>query len=64
MVKLNKKRTIAIGDSLYHDIQGANNFEIDSILVKSGIHKDSLTINNIIKNHQINPTYIIDKFCI
>ena len=63
-IKLNKKRTIAIGDSLYHDIQGANNFEIDSILVKSGIHKDSSTINNIIKNHQINQTYIIDKFCI
>ena len=63
-IKLNKKRTIAIGDSLYHDIQGANNFEIDSILVKSGIHKDSSKINNIIKNHQINPSYIIDKFCI
>ncbi len=63
-INLEKKRTVAIGDSLFHDIQGANNFEIDSVLVKSGIHKDLNQINNLIKNHQINPTYIIDKFSI
>ena len=61
-INLEKKRTLAIGDSLFHDIQGANNFEIDSVLVKSGIHKDLNQINNLIKNHQISPTYIIDKF--
>ena len=64
LINLEKNRTIAIGDSLFHDIQGANNFKIDSILVKSGIHKDSTKINNIIKNHQITPTYIINKFSI
>ncbi len=63
-INLEKKRTVAIGDSLFHDIQGANNFEIDSILVISGIHKDLNKINNLIKNHQITPTYIIDKFSI
>ncbi len=63
-INLEKKRTLAIGDSLFHDIQGANNFEIDSVLVKSGIHKDLNKINNLIKNHQIIPTYIIDKFSI
>ncbi len=63
-ISLEKKRTVAIGDSLFHDIQGANNFEIDSVLVKSGIHKDLNKINNLIKNHQIAPTYIIDKFSI
>ena len=63
-INLEKKRTVAIGDSLFHDIQGANNFEIDSILVKSGIHKDSTKIKDIIKNHQITPSYIIDKFSI
>ncbi len=62
LINLEKKRTVAIGDSLFHDIQGANNFEIDSVLVKSGIHKDLNQINNLIKNHQIVPTYIIDKF--
>ena len=63
-INLEKKRTVAIGDSLFHDIQGANNFEIDSVLVKSGIHKDLNQIKNLIKNHQITPTYIIDKFSI
>ncbi len=63
-INLEKTRTVAIGDSLFHDIKGANNFEIDSVLVKSGIHKDLNKINNLIKNHQINPTYIIDKFSI
>ena len=63
-INLEKKRTVAIGDSLFHDIKGANNFEIDSVLVKSGIHKDLTQINNLIKNHQIVPTYIIDKFSI
>ena len=63
-ISLEKKRSVAIGDSLFHDIKGANNFEIDSVLVKSGIHKDLTQINNLIKNHQIAPTYIIDKFSI
>ena len=63
-INLEKERTLAIGDSLFHDIQGANNFEIDSILVKSGIHKNLNKINKLIKNHQITPTYIIDKFSI
>ena len=64
LINLEKNRTVAIGDSLFHDIQGANNFEIDSVLVTSGIHKDLNQINKLIKNHQITPTYIIDKFSI
>ena len=44
--------------------QTANNFNIDSILVKSGIHKSLKNINNIIKNHQIFPNYIINNFSI
>ena len=61
-IKLDKMKTIAIGDSIFHDIKGANNFAIDSILVKSGIHKDLRTIKILCKNHQIEPTYIIDNF--
>ena len=63
-IPLEKKRTVAIGDSLFHDIKGANNFNIDSVLVKSGIHKNLNTINKIIKNHYISPTYIINNFTI
>lgn len=61
---LEKRKTIAIGDSIFHDIKGAINFSIDSMLVKSGIHKDLETINNLCKNHQIYPTYLIDNFSI
>ena len=63
-INLNKIRTLAIGDSLFHDIKGANNFEIDSILVQSGIHKNIMNINKIIKNHSILPTYLIKNFTV
>ncbi len=63
-IKINKSKTVAIGDSIFHDIKGANNFFIDSILVKSGIHKDLKTINILCKNHRISPTYLIDDFSI
>ena len=63
-IKLDKSKTIAIGDSIFHDIKGADNFSIDSILVRSGIHKNLNTINLLCKNHQISPTYLIDDFCI
>ena len=63
-IQLDKSKTIAIGDSIFHDIKGANNFFIDSILVKSGIHQDLKTIKMLIKNHQISPTYVIDEFSI
>ena len=63
-IKLDKTKTIAIGDSILHDIKGANNFCIDSILVKSGIHKDLETINKLCENHKITPTYYIDNFSI
>ena len=63
-INLDKTKTVAVGDSLFHDIMGANNFSIDSILVKSGIHKDLEIINMLCKNHQISPTYLIDDFTI
>ena len=61
-INLNKNKTVAIGDSIFHDIKGAINFSIDSILVKSGIHKDLKVIKKLCKNHQILPTYIIEDF--
>jgi len=67
---LNKSKILAIGDSLDHDILGANNFNIDSVLISSGIHKD-LFINgpeigiNDIKNSKkwnFSPTYVCENF--
>ena len=37
---LDKSKILAVGDSLHHDIAGANNFGIDSLLITSGIHHD------------------------
>ena len=46
--QIDLSRIIAVGDSLDHDILGASNFGIDSVLITSGIHKD-LFENNIEK---------------
>ena len=63
-------KIVAVGDSLDHDILGANNFGIDSILISSGIHKD-LFKNNIeigqkkIENNEkwnFSPTFICSNF--
>ena len=67
---LNLSRTIAIGDSLDHDILGANNFGIDSVLISSGIHKDlfeeglQIGLNNIEKSNkwESRPTYLCSNF--
>ena len=38
---IDKSRVLAIGDSLHHDIKGAINFGVDSLLITStGIHQD------------------------
>tara|TARA_B100001250_G_scaffold379850_1_gene370843 strand:+ start:1179 stop:2051 length:873 start_codon:yes stop_codon:yes gene_type:complete len=67
---LNKSKIVAIGDSLDHDILGASNFNIDSVLITSGIHKDlfenGLEIGlNDIKNSKkwnFSPTYFCEYF--
>tara|TARA_Y100001970_G_C14170457_1_gene823828 strand:- start:613 stop:1482 length:870 start_codon:yes stop_codon:yes gene_type:complete len=65
-------KIIAIGDSLFHDIQGAKNFGIDSLFITSGIHKEmfletSLSWKDILKSNKIlniAPTYICENFSI
>ena len=37
-----KSEILAIGDSLKTDILGASQFEIDSILIQNGIHKEEI----------------------
>ena len=70
IIKLDKSKTIAIGDSIDHDILGASNFNIDSILISSGIHKElfkkslEIGINNIKNDNKwkCKPTYICTDF--
>lgn len=44
---IEKKRILAIGDNLKTDIYGAQNFNIDSLLILNGIYKDFFRDNNL-----------------
>ena len=68
--QINKSKIIAVGDSLDHDILGASNFGVDSVLITSGIHKDLFKystekgIKNIENDRKWNfkPTYVCENF--
>ena len=57
---------IAVGDSLEHDIAGANGAGIDSLLITSGIHaktiSDEESINNLCDEYSVNPSFYVDWF--
>ena len=67
---IDKIKTLMIGDSLFNDIYGANQFNIDSLLITSGIHKKDFlankTIEDIIRDihsdfqNKGNPNYIME----
>ena len=44
---LNMNRVVHVGDSLHHDILGANQAKIDSIFVANGVHAEELGLNPI-----------------
>ena len=44
--KIEKKDLLAIGDSFSTDILGANNFNIDALFIKSGIHHKEINETN------------------
>ncbi len=72
IVNLNKSKIVAIGDSIDHDILGANNFNIDSVLISTGIHRDlfakgpeiALTEIKNSKKWNFSPTYVCENFSI
>lgn len=68
--QLDKSKVLAVGDSMFHDIKGANLFGVDSLFITSGVHHSSfnndgyqkkLTINQF-KNLGIIPTFLCSKF--
>ena len=69
---LDKSRVLAVGDSLHHDIKGAINYGIDSLLITStGIHSkifDKKKVNwdhhnsNTLLNMNIRPNFICSEF--
>ena len=56
----NKNKILAIGDSLRTDILGANNFQIDSALVLSGLHGKIKEIEKICKKTNIYPKFLFN----
>ncbi len=68
--QIDLSRIVAIGDSLDHDILGAKNFGIDSVLISSGIHRDLFDDNHKIGLKKIEnsnkwnftPTYVCANF--
>jgi HAD superfamily hydrolase (TIGR01459 family) len=71
IAKLNKSKILAIGDSLHHDIKGATNYGIDSLLITAtGIHSKIFHNKNLnldsnanpLLNIDIKPTFICSEF--
>lgn len=66
-------QTIMIGDTMAHDILGASLVNIDSCLVKTGLHSGAFakaitpadvdkTLNNLaVQHNNIRPNYLVDK---
>ncbi len=67
---VDSSRFVAVGDSIDHDILGASNFGIDSVLITSGIHKELFKtsiekgVKNIENSKKWNfiPTYVCENF--
>jgi len=67
---LHKSKILAVGDSLHHDVAGANNFGVDSLLITSGIHNDCFdqsspqwqSNRNNLQKFGNEPTFICSNF--
>ncbi len=72
LINSSKNKILAIGDSIFHDIKGAKNFGIDSLLITSGIHSKYFDQNeplwendkNKLLKNNIIPTYLAYKFAL
>jgi ribonucleotide monophosphatase NagD (HAD superfamily) len=57
---------IAVGDSLEHDIAGANGAGISSLFITSGIHandiSDEKSIDNVCNAFSVKPSFYVDWF--
>ncbi|MGB1360810.1 MAG: TIGR01459 family HAD-type hydrolase [Alphaproteobacteria bacterium] len=59
------KNAIAVGDSLEHDIKGANDAGIDSVFITTGIHHNEINDNgldDVIDKWGQKPTYSLEWF--
>ena len=58
-----RKKVLAVGDSLWHDIDGGNKMNFDTLWIKNGIHKSQLDKKDEIKPllSEFNPKYAINE---
>ena len=65
--------TVMIGDSIGHDVLAGAALEIDTVLVKTGVHKVAFsnasnpaeidkTLSALVTNHGAKPTYLLNEF--
>ena len=56
-----KEKVLAIGDNLRTDIKGANNLNIDSIFISSGVHRDEFKdytgLVKLLERYEVHATY-------
>jgi len=70
-LNLSKDKVVHVGDSLHHDIQGANDSGIASIFVAGGVHREELgggepgtmpseeALEKLFTEHKQTPTHVI-----
>lgn len=72
-LKIDRERVAHVGDSLHHDVAGANNSGINCVFVTGGIHLNDLdadfgslpsteSLHALFDKHQIRPTHVIPSF--
>ena len=70
--ELELSEILAIGDSLEHDIKGANGAGVDSVFIASGIHAEKLSdpatrdaeLDGLCQHYGARPTYVVPKFAL
>ncbi|CAN6448849.1 unnamed protein product [Victoria cruziana] len=74
MAGCDAKECIAVGDSLHHDIRGANAAGIESVFITGGVHTDELglsefgqvadtkSIEALVSKHEAHPSYVLPSF--
>ncbi|XP_020597400.1 uncharacterized protein LOC110037162 [Phalaenopsis equestris] len=74
MVSLDPHDCVAVGDSLLHDIKGANNAGIESVLITGGIHaaelgldgltesSDTEAVRALASKYNAHPSYVLPSF--
>ena len=74
-LNLSKDKVAHVGDSLHHDVKGANDSGVDSIFVAGGIHRTELLrgcvlgdvpdkndLKKLFKKHSQIPTHVVPMF--